>query len=84
MIEIRPQTTAKLDVRMPGQNVTIDTSNGPAMMRALKDQAPGQIRVYLAAGGYTLDADNENEALKLAGLYSFAAAKQTSKGYIEF
>ena len=34
--------------------------------------------------GHNLVAQIESAALELAGLTSFAAAKQTAKGYIEF
>lgn len=42
------------------------------------------VRVELNGNGYHVTAEVENKALELAGLSSFQAAKQTSKGFVEF
>jgi len=81
MVKVKQLTSAQIEIIAPGQEMVIDNEQGPAMLQALVSQAAGQIRIELG-GAYRLDNETEKAALELAGLSGFAAAKQTSKGYI--
>jgi len=87
-IEIYPLTSNVLEIRFPdGNRIEIPNVDGPETMAMLKEQAPGQVRVYTTGEGFGyfhLDRDNENKALELTTLDGFEAAKQVSKGYIDF
>jgi hypothetical protein len=84
MIKVHQLSPAHIEISMPGQPpAVIPNENGPAMLQALAQQAPGQVRVELR-GRYRLDLATEKAALEIAGLNGLAAAKQTSTGYIEF
>jgi hypothetical protein len=74
-----------------GFNTQIETSQGPVILspdqtKSLMENAQAQghkVRVELRAYGYILNDEITKWALKLVGLTSFQATKQTAQGYIE-
>lgn len=82
-IRIRPDGGFNAEIRIGDgyQNACADDTI--SLMENAKS-AGYSVKVELRAVGYTLNSEIESAALELAGLSGFAAAKQTSKGYIEF
>lgn len=84
MIIITPLTSKTYEISMPGQSINLDASQVPAMLEALKDQAPGQTEVIIEFGGLKTETNILEKALELAGLSSFEAAKQQATGKVVF
>ena len=82
-ITIRPDSGFNAEIRMGDGQQSACATDTISLMENAKS-AGYNIRVELRASGYTLNSEIESAALELAGLSGFAAAKQTSKGYIEF